>query len=130
MSTSNNDQQLNRLLQERGIDMPSPDFTDQVMDRIEALPQSKPIEYKPLIGRLGWLAIGLGAIGFLVAVIMNAGQSSTVARELPSIGNYLPQLPAVDLPYISPTLLLAVLGLWLLVVVERVVDRMRSRGQF
>ena len=126
MNASNQDQQLKQLLQERGIDMPSPDFTDRVMDRIEALPQSKPIVYKPLIGRFGWLAIVLGALGFIIAVFSTASPSAATPDLLPDFASRLPSFPELNFPNLSPTIILISVAFTLLILAERVMDRVRS----
>ena len=126
MSAPQHDEQLKKLLQESGIDMPAPDFTDRVMDRIAALPASKPVEYKPLIGKLGWLAIGLGAVAVIVAVLSSTGFSSSNVDLLPDLKQYLPSPPEVNIPNVSPVLLFSILAIWLIVVAERIVDRVRS----
>ena len=58
------DPHISKLIRESGLAKAPDSFTAKVMDKIEAIPVSKP--YKPLIGRGGRIMIIL----FLVAVVV------------------------------------------------------------
>lgn len=53
---------VNKMMKETSLEVPSIDFTDEVMDRVLALSSSKATVYKPLISKKGWVLISIGFI--------------------------------------------------------------------
>ncbi|MEA3460679.1 MAG: hypothetical protein U9R49_02290 [Bacteroidota bacterium] len=80
------DPHISKLIKESGVVSAPGNFTDRVMDKIEAVPVKK--AYKPLIGRGGRIVIIL----FIVAVIVLAVLYTDPGGELFGTSIKIPQL--------------------------------------
>lgn len=59
---------INKLMSADGLELPSVDFTDKVISKLEAISNSTATVYKPLISKLGWVFI-IGSFLALVAYV-------------------------------------------------------------
>lgn len=124
------DPHISKLIRESGLAQAPDSFTAKVMDKIEAIPVSKP--YKPLIGRGGRIMIIL----FLVAVVVLSILYSEPGGGLLSSSVTLPrpewQLPQFNLNLeflqqinISTGVVSALVALFILVLSDAGLNRRR-----
>ncbi|NJB69990.1 hypothetical protein GGR42_000452 [Saonia flava] len=97
------DELTGKLLREMPLESPSKDFTTNILSKIEKLPQSSALVYKPLISKKSWFVIGLlvlGSMGYLFfgPTIQETGWFSYINFDkLPSIKS--PKIPtAIRVP--------------------------------
>ena len=72
---------INKLMSADTIDQAPNDFTDKVMSKIEALPKSKAIIYKPLIPKYMLWILGLGLVATVVYLFINQPTTRTALAE-------------------------------------------------
>jgi hypothetical protein len=70
-SNDTDDTRIKELFQKSGMDKPSPDFTDRVMNTVLSQPDLQKGSMKPVIGKFGWIFIFsiVGLLGLLVLLI-------------------------------------------------------------
>ncbi len=124
------DPHILKLIRESGLAQAPDSFTAAVMDKIEAIPLSKP--YKPLIGRVGRFLIIL----FLIAVVVisviytdpggelfgSTIQLPTADRQLPQLNLNLEFLKQVN---ISTGVVAALVAMFILVLSDAGLNRRR-----
>jgi len=108
------DKKLKQLVKEFGLQSPSDDFTDNVMNKIRDIPEK--VEYKPLIGRFGRISILIVLLSVIVISIITSEPSGIL-----SPGKFkLPEwdLSAIKVPDISISsgLVAVLLAVFLLVL--------------
>ena len=55
-----------KIIKNASVESPSINFTDAIMSKINALPQSESTVYKPLISKTTWLIIGLIVLSLIL----------------------------------------------------------------
>ena len=70
------DQILEKTMKASSLEKPSPNFTNSVLSKIEALETSK-LKYQPLISQRVWTAIAVFSIAFLIGIVLLTPQSQT-----------------------------------------------------
>lgn len=83
-----NDRDLKDLFHAAGRLAPRRDLSEQVMAQVAVTRIAEPTAVPPLIGKAGWIAIGLGAIVVLLLALSASGGSTA--------GDALPWAPAVE----------------------------------
>ena len=86
-----NDNDLRKLFRAAGRPEPGTDLTDRIMARVAVTPIHRPLEVKPLIGRWGWVGIGVVFIGMLVVLLSAAGTGSAGPSILDPLWQQLPR---------------------------------------
>ncbi|TFH27782.1 MAG: hypothetical protein E4H10_02655 [Bacteroidia bacterium] len=125
------DPHISKLIRESGLTQAPDSFTAVVMDKIEAIPLSKP--FKPLIGRGGRIMIIL----FLSAVVVISviytdpgGELFGSTLKLPTLDRQLPQLN-LNLEFlkqvnISTGVVAALVAMFILVLSDAGLNRRRK----
>ena len=110
-----------KVMKNSAIESPSFNFTDAVMSRVNTLPESKAIIYKPLISKTAWLLIGCGVLA-MVVYILSLGTKSEMPNWLQSLDfsalsnvSFNLDLPTVS---ISKTVVYSILFLGLMICVQ------------
>tara|TARA_B100000809_G_scaffold234129_1_gene251364 strand:- start:8415 stop:8795 length:381 start_codon:yes stop_codon:yes gene_type:complete len=91
------DKLVHQLINEAGLENPSSDFFNKVMDKIEAQKVSQPIIFEPLISKKTWLLI----ISFTIVVITLLTIYPIIDEfslfQLPSLSNLSFKFPEIHL---------------------------------
>lgn len=97
---------------------PSFNFTEQIMDKIEAQENSE-VQYVPVISKMGWIAI---AASFLLLLFLG---SKGEGKSKLDIMNYVPQWN-VDFSFVnSPLTMIAVLSIFAMLIIDRLFLRFK-----
>lgn len=68
---------VDKLMADDSLEKAPINFTDDVMSKIEALPESKALVYKPLIPEYVWWLLGFGFAVLVVNVSLNKSSDSS-----------------------------------------------------
>ncbi len=101
---------------------PSPDFTDHIMKKVvaqEAVKEQRKFEYTPVISKRGWIFIG--AIFFVLVYLGLTGEKGVQL----TVPNYVSELHFDAALMHSPLALFAVLSIFTLLIIDRVLIRFR-----
>ena len=109
------DDLIKDLMKEQEWDMPSADFTSNVMGKLESKPKAAPV-YESVISWKGWLLI-VSLVGFVVVFSLDiASTPTTYEWEFPSL-NF--NVPAIELPFSIPFVLGISMVVWMAFVLDR-----------
>ena len=78
------DQIIEKTMKASSLEKPSPNFTNSVISKIEALETSK-LKHQPIISNRVWLAIAIFSIVFLIGIVLLNPQGQT--SHLDSFGH-------------------------------------------
>lgn len=103
------DDLMKSLLEEQGLEMPAPDFTEAIMNRIVA--EQAPVKpEKPIISMKAWFCV---AVVVVLIVYLSAGDAKTAESAL---FDWKWTMPDIDLKgsFSKPFMLLFSISLWIL----------------
>ena len=89
---------VKKAIQNNELDVPSLNFTDNIMQTIEATENNKSVVYKPLISKTVWFAIFIGFAGLIIYSFYTPNISSDNIVGFDKILSYL---PSINLPKIT-----------------------------
>ena len=95
--SKNIDKLTHQLINEAGLEKPSADFFNNVMDKIEKQNVSKPIVFQPLISKKIWLLLFAITVFAVVIFIVFPVFNSTSLYQLPSLSTLTIKLPEINL---------------------------------
>lgn len=90
-----------KMVKSAGLEKPTLDFTAQIMQKVEALEQSKTIVYEPLISKRVWWGIAVAIVGVLGYVLFSGSESAVFSDSLSEITSQAPswELPRLDFEF-------------------------------
>ena len=109
---------IDGLMSNDQLETTSPNFTTDVLSKIEYLSASKTTVYKPLIPKFVWWILGLGLVGLFVYIFMVNPQGDYSITE--TIGLSLPEFNLfqnIDVSF-SKTLVYAIVLLAIMLSVQ------------
>ena len=66
----------NKMMKESGLEKPSFNFTDAVMERVEKVSVNQITEYKPLISKQAWFIIAVALLPIAYVIVSNSSSSA------------------------------------------------------
>lgn len=109
---------VNKLMKADALEQPSFDFTDKVMDQVEALSDSSVTTYKPLIPKSVFYAIATGFLILVGYVLFNGSSSSeSLTEKYKLVQDYQNILQDISFDF-SSTLMYSILFLAIMVSVQ------------
>ena len=82
------DTMLERLMRDEGLESPSFDFTNKVMDKVFALEVNSTLVYKPLISKKAWFLMGLTFLAIIIYVLLNGSGEGSEWLSRINLSNY------------------------------------------
>ncbi|WP_191860320.1 hypothetical protein [Hanstruepera ponticola] len=66
-----------KMMQESGLEKPSFNFTNAVMERVEKVSANQITEYKPLISKQAWFVIAVALLPIAYIIVNNSSSSNS-----------------------------------------------------
>lgn len=71
------EQFVEKIMEKTSLDMPSSDFTANIMSKVLEIKTTEATAYQPLISKKVWIMIGLGVLTLLIYIVFGAKTESS-----------------------------------------------------
>lgn len=70
------------MIRQAGLETPPPGMTERIMSRIEVVTLKKSRDFRPIIGKWGWILIGTAAFALIVLCLLDGSKGETNGNSL------------------------------------------------